>query len=109
MPSSPRRNASRSVSARSRGLPSALAAAFFDVFGFVGRWEDRKGIRELAEAWPRVAEALPDAHLLREGTGVVLDATFDLIPIESSRCIVDTTRAADLDAYGPGRDAVTET
>jgi decaprenylphospho-beta-D-ribofuranose 2-oxidase len=30
-------------------------------------------------------------------TGVVLDATFDLIPIESSRCIVDTTRAADLD------------
>lgn len=30
-------------------------------------------------------------------TGVVLDATFDLIPIESSRCIVDTTRAGDLD------------
>jgi decaprenylphospho-beta-D-ribofuranose 2-oxidase len=30
-------------------------------------------------------------------TGMVLDATFDLIPIETSRCIVDTTRANDLD------------
>ncbi|HEY4332702.1 MAG TPA: FAD-binding oxidoreductase, partial [Ilumatobacteraceae bacterium] len=30
-------------------------------------------------------------------TGVVLDATFDVLPIETSRCIVDTTRAHDLD------------
>lgn len=30
-------------------------------------------------------------------TGVVLDATFDLIPIETSRCAVDTTKADDLD------------
>ena len=30
-------------------------------------------------------------------TGVVLDADFDLIPITSSRCVVDTERARDLD------------
>jgi decaprenylphospho-beta-D-ribofuranose 2-oxidase len=30
-------------------------------------------------------------------TGIVLDATISLIPIETSRCIVDTTRADDLD------------
>ena len=31
-------------------------------------------------------------------TGVILDATIDLIPIETSRCAVDTDAAADLDA-----------
>jgi decaprenylphospho-beta-D-ribofuranose 2-oxidase len=31
-------------------------------------------------------------------TGIILDATIDLIRIESSRCAVDTERAADLDA-----------
>ena len=30
-------------------------------------------------------------------TGVILDATIDLLPIETSRCSVDTTRTADLD------------
>ena len=30
-------------------------------------------------------------------TGIVLDATINLIPIETSRCIVDTIRADDLD------------
>jgi decaprenylphospho-beta-D-ribofuranose 2-oxidase len=31
-------------------------------------------------------------------TGVILDATFCLLPIETSRCVVDTSRAPDLDA-----------
>jgi decaprenylphospho-beta-D-ribofuranose 2-oxidase len=31
-------------------------------------------------------------------TGIVLDATFRLIPIETSRCLVDTERVHDLDA-----------
>jgi decaprenylphospho-beta-D-ribofuranose 2-oxidase len=31
-------------------------------------------------------------------TGIILDATIRLLPIETSRCAVDTTRAADLDA-----------
>jgi decaprenylphospho-beta-D-ribofuranose 2-oxidase len=30
-------------------------------------------------------------------TGIILDATIGLLPIETSRCAVDTTRAADLD------------
>ena len=30
-------------------------------------------------------------------TGIILDATIRLLPIETSRCAVDTTRAADLD------------
>ncbi|CAN5688569.1 FAD-binding oxidoreductase [soil metagenome] len=31
-------------------------------------------------------------------TGVMLDVTFAVLPIETSRCVVDTERAADLDA-----------
>ena len=31
-------------------------------------------------------------------TGLILEATFAMIPIETSRCTVDTERAADLDA-----------
>lgn len=31
-------------------------------------------------------------------TGVILDATFRLVPIETSRCLVDTERIANLDA-----------
>ena len=31
-------------------------------------------------------------------TGVILDATIGLLPIETSRCAVDTDRAPDLDA-----------
>ncbi|HEX6745880.1 MAG TPA: glycosyltransferase family 4 protein [Longimicrobium sp.] len=38
-------------------------------FGYVGSFEPRKGLRVLAEAWRRVAEAAPDAHLLMAGTG----------------------------------------
>lgn len=39
------------------------------VFGFLGRWEGRKGIREVADAWPRVVAALPHAHLVIAGWG----------------------------------------
>lgn len=39
------------------------------VIGFVGRIEERKGIFELAEAWPRLAAALPAAHLVIAGRG----------------------------------------
>jgi glycosyltransferase involved in cell wall biosynthesis len=39
------------------------------VFGFVGRYEEQKGIFELAEAWPRVVAALPHAHLMLVGWG----------------------------------------
>jgi glycosyltransferase involved in cell wall biosynthesis len=39
------------------------------VFGFVGRYEEQKGIFELAEAWPRVVGALPHAHLVLVGWG----------------------------------------
>ena len=46
------------------GLPSDAL-----VFGFVGRFEEQKGIFELAEAWPRVTAALPNAHLVLVGWG----------------------------------------
>jgi glycosyltransferase involved in cell wall biosynthesis len=39
------------------------------VFGFVGRFEEQKGIFELAEAWPHVARELPNAHLVLVGWG----------------------------------------
>lgn len=39
------------------------------VFGFLGRFEEEKGVLELAEAWPRVAAALPGARLLLAGKG----------------------------------------
>lgn len=48
----------------SLGLPNDAVA-----FGFVGRWEERKGIRELAAAWPSVVQALPHAHLVIAGWG----------------------------------------
>jgi decaprenylphospho-beta-D-ribofuranose 2-oxidase len=43
-------------------------------------------------------------------TGIILDATFSLIPIETSRCVVETVRLPDLDALfalmSSGDDAV---
>ena len=39
------------------------------VFGFVGRFEEQKGIFELAEAWPKVACEVPSAHLVLVGWG----------------------------------------
>jgi glycosyltransferase involved in cell wall biosynthesis len=41
--------------------------------GFVGRFEDRKGIRELMHAWPTIAASVADAHLVLAGEGGVLD------------------------------------
>jgi len=46
------------------GIPPAALA-----IGFVGRFDDRKGILELARAWPAVAAALPEAHLVMVGKG----------------------------------------
>jgi glycosyltransferase involved in cell wall biosynthesis len=45
--------------------PGALA------LGFVGRFEEQKGVRELARAWPVIAEAVPHAHLMLVGWGVL--------------------------------------
>jgi glycosyltransferase involved in cell wall biosynthesis len=39
------------------------------VFGFVGRFEEQKGVRELARAWQRVAGAFPGARLVLIGWG----------------------------------------
>lgn len=39
------------------------------VIGFVGRFDERKGLLDLARAWPAVAAALPDAHLVLVGKG----------------------------------------
>ena len=39
------------------------------VFGFVGRFDARKGLHELVDAWPAVAAAVPAAHLVLVGRG----------------------------------------
>lgn len=46
------------------GLPEGAVA-----IGFVGRFEERKGMLDLADAWPAVAAALPDAWLVVAGKG----------------------------------------
>jgi glycosyltransferase involved in cell wall biosynthesis len=38
-------------------------------FGFIGRLERRKGLLDLAYAWPRVARAVSNAHLVIVGKG----------------------------------------
>ena len=37
--------------------------------GFIGAFEMRKGIIDFAEAWPRIAEAIPQAHAVIAGAG----------------------------------------
>lgn len=46
------------------GLPSRSLA-----FGFIGRLEIRKGLIDLARAWPSVAESIPNAWLVITGAG----------------------------------------
>lgn len=46
------------------GLPEGAVAV-----GFVGRFDLRKGVLELAEAWARIAAEAPEAHLLLVGEG----------------------------------------
>lgn len=46
------------------GLPAGAI-----VIGFAGRFEARKGIRELVAAWPRIALSIPEAHLVLVGAG----------------------------------------
>jgi glycosyltransferase involved in cell wall biosynthesis len=48
------------------GLPPGALA-----IGFIGRFEERKGLLDLARAWPTVAKALPYAHLVIAGKGPV--------------------------------------
>jgi glycosyltransferase involved in cell wall biosynthesis len=40
-----------------------------NIVGFIGRIEERKGIRDLLDAWPQVAAAVPDAELIIVGRG----------------------------------------
>jgi phosphatidyl-myo-inositol alpha-mannosyltransferase len=40
--------------------------------GFLGRFEARKGLQVLLEAWPDIAERVPDAHLTIAGGGTLL-------------------------------------
>lgn len=46
------------------GLPGDAIVA-----GFAGSFEERKGVKELAIAWHRVAAAIPDAYLVLAGKG----------------------------------------
>lgn len=46
------------------GLPDGAI-----VVGFTGRLETRKGLFDLISAWPRIAEEVPDAHLVITGRG----------------------------------------
>lgn len=46
------------------GLPPGALA-----IGFIGRFEERKGLLDLARAWPAVAAAVPRAHLVIAGKG----------------------------------------
>ena len=58
------------VDAIARAEPAELGVpAGALVFGFLGRFDERKGLLDLARAWPRVAAALPDAHLAIAGKG----------------------------------------
>jgi len=51
-------------------LPAALGLpGDAIVFGFVGRFDERKGVHELLDAWPAVAAAVPAAHLVLVGRG----------------------------------------
>lgn len=50
------------------GLPSGSLAV-----GFVGRFEGRKGLMDVLEAWPSVAAAVPRAHLVLAGGGELED------------------------------------
>ena len=58
------------IEAFRRAQPAALdVPAGSVVFGFVGRFEERKGLLDLAAAWPRVAAAVPNAYLVLAGAG----------------------------------------
>jgi glycosyltransferase involved in cell wall biosynthesis len=48
------------------GLPAGSSAV-----GFIGSFEARKGVRELAVAWRRVASEIPGAHLVLVGKGAM--------------------------------------
>jgi glycosyltransferase involved in cell wall biosynthesis len=43
--------------------------------GFAGRFDERKGVLDLARAWPTVAAAVPNAHLVMVGKGPAEEQT----------------------------------
>lgn len=43
------------------------------VFGFFGRFDERKGVLDLAAAWPAVRTSVPGAQLVMVGTGALED------------------------------------
>jgi glycosyltransferase involved in cell wall biosynthesis len=52
-------------------------------FGFFGRFDERKGVLDLAAAWPIVRSSVPGAQLVMVGTGAledVLHHRFDSMP-----------------------------
>jgi glycosyltransferase involved in cell wall biosynthesis len=48
------------------GLPAGSSAV-----GFIGSFEARKGVRELAVAWQHIASGMPAAHLILVGKGAM--------------------------------------
>jgi glycosyltransferase involved in cell wall biosynthesis len=62
------------------GLPRGAVA-----IGFAGRFETRKGAVDLADAWPRIAAAVPAAHLVLVGAGGAQEAELRQRLPESSR------------------------
>jgi glycosyltransferase involved in cell wall biosynthesis len=46
------------------GLPDDALAV-----GFLGRFDERKGVLDLTRAWPRIAAEVPDAYLVLAGKG----------------------------------------
>lgn len=57
-------NSYDSIAPADLGLPPDASA-----LGFIGSFEARKGVRELAAAWHRVAAQVPNAHLVLVGKG----------------------------------------
>jgi glycosyltransferase involved in cell wall biosynthesis len=43
--------------------------------GFLGRFDERKGLLDLARAWPAIAAAVPRVHLVLGGKGPLEDET----------------------------------
>jgi glycosyltransferase involved in cell wall biosynthesis len=64
------------ASARAAELPLPAGAL---AIGFIGRFDERKGLLDLARAWPAVAAALPAAHLVLVGKGPAEDAARALL------------------------------
>lgn len=83
------------------GVPDGSLA-----IGFVGRFVEWKGVMTVAEAWPKVAAALPDAHLVLVGEGEMeeemrarLDGEERVVWTGFRRDVPAVMRALDVLAY----------